>query len=1125
MTQAAPYNLFDKQEIFRAERGASFTPEHLNTLSHYGERNGYYLLLAIERTGLSKPIYRPFDYIRRPNYWNMLLGHQGGIWRSLTDVKDAFGPVASSSSGDGDIEDGSDKWEQIWGSEAVFNTAITFYRLSHKASPTARGKKSSMHAFNMVSRSTIDLKNAQIYQEHELSTYREERIRHCLLFALSQAGVQSSVIESTAYTCLSGGLNYVNTTELKKIAAHIQSPINLARIRLCGQKTAAVRIEVIGKEFKSNPAIDLAIYENHVFFNPVIDTNIHILKKSLDSSYAIPPRARISKKTLIWVVHNLHLLGAFTAMTPEQHDAGRDEKKDDFVYSDSKEKDIIIDEACVNINQREFKHQDRKLKDEIYFAADCESFTSQGQAAHDLALLGICKVSDPSDWKSISVKIWSFKEDPVRSMIRYIFSQVNGDCDANQVEEEDEQNIEHQEFEDHIAAVESRAIPDRKKRKREKNTVAVVYFHNLRYDRAVLQRDLSIFEVLEYDNSVYFMKIRYLNLTIEFRDSWKHLDMSLATMCTALNLPSGISKKECGINYDYFTRENFDTPCEVDEYVDMSRGRFIREEIEPILNSTSQYDSTLDVLNPWALYRYYLRFDVLVLSCALHVYQAAGLRLASEYLHNDVELDPLSYVTKSSFSKSLARHGGVFDNSYEYCGAMRKFIMSSIRGGRVTCHPDFEGKITYASSSGIMYMDAVSEYPSAMVQMCDEYGGFPTGPAVLMTSADCISDPTTFYYIVQIRITEIPRKAIYSYPIIAYKSVDGHTVDYIQDLPEGKPFVVTVGKIDLEEYIRFHDIKYEFIQGLKWLKSPPNPEWGNMIRHLFDQRKVYKKAGNVPMSNMIKNNMNSQYGSSIPKLKLYGFSMLSKDREDLEQALANIFHSVIEFYDLGKTIQLKRTKVDMTHTSCLFGSIVLCMSRRINNRLLFALEQSQVYALYGDTDSCMFDSQFLPNIRDEYRRLWNMELEGSELGQFHSDFESIPGCIDNDAIRSSKMWLVGKKIYCHETYGPGPNGTIVYGRQYKCKGVPKKSIDYAADVLSPDNFLNGISMLYDQLLPQSSDYDEAGELIDRSISFLCNPYGSVRFVYAKDRTVMTPSEPFFRKVSRKPIRNFEIMRL
>jgi hypothetical protein len=91
--------------------------------------------------------------------------------------------------------------------------------------------------------------------------------------------------------------------------------------------------------------------------------------------------------------------------------------------------------------------------------------------------------------------------------------------------------------------------------------------------------------------------------------------------------------------------------------------------------------------------------------------------------------------------------------------------------------------------------------------------------------------------------------------------------------------------------------------------------------------------------------------------------------------------------------------------------------------------------------------------------------------------------------------------------------------------VPKKAVDNVAEHLNSNNFLDGISQVYDLLTPQESDYDTDGSLIDRSVTFLCNPYGSVRFVYAKDRTVMTPSEPFFRKVSRKPLREFELCQL
>ena len=277
MTQAAPYNLFNKQEIYRADYGSSFSPEALSTMSRYGEQNGYYLLIAIQQTyegvETAKPVYRPFDYIRRPNYWNMLLGPSGGIWKTLDEAKSSFGALTySSSSSDGDVEDGSDKWWVIWGTESIKNTGVTFYRLQHTASPTARGKKSAVHAFNFVSTSNFDLKMAQIYQAHELAQHREDRITHCLIFAMKQAGIDDSIVDSTAYACLSGGAKYVAVTELKKVTCHIRRAINLSRIRLCGKKTAsAVRVEVIGKEFKDLPAIDLAVYENHIFYNPIID--------------------------------------------------------------------------------------------------------------------------------------------------------------------------------------------------------------------------------------------------------------------------------------------------------------------------------------------------------------------------------------------------------------------------------------------------------------------------------------------------------------------------------------------------------------------------------------------------------------------------------------------------------------------------------------------------------------------------------------------------------------------------------------------------------------------------------------------------------------------------------------
>lgn len=1114
-----PYKTFQNELLFELERYAVLTPDDMSKLSRVGEENGYFLLFKITHEN-GPPTYRPFDYIRRPNYWNAMLGPGAAIWKdkdaALAEFKGLLGAPE-------DADDGSDKWAEIWGAVPTRNTKVGFYVLTDKK-PT-RSSNASVSAFNYVSKSSYDLKHAQIYQEHELSSYRKQRLEHCLSFALKEAKVEESMVNSIIYNCVQQGVRHLNTTDLKKVAAYMKRKINLSRVNLNltnGNAHFRIKEVTVGKTDEGGPPINLAIYENHIFNNPKVQINLDMLKASVDSKYVMPTRKRtISTKPLLWVVKQLHELGAFSLITPEQHNEGRDEKLDDFIKADwVEQEEITLKQEAIENDQRICDFKEYKGKNEMYFAADCESFTGNGSNPHELALIGISKVSDPLDWKNLDVRIWAFNQSPVINMMTYVYEQVTGEGVPHQDAMEDDEGM----FKDHDAAIELKSIPTTKKRKRSNETIAVIYFHNLRYDRSVLQEHLKIYDILESDGHLYFMKVNFRGVIITFRDSLKHLDMSLATMCKSLDLPSELRKKECGINYDYFSRDNYNIRCSVDEYIQASNGKFTRKDMEDALwYDISEYDEIDDTFSPWCLYKYYLHFDVACLSTGLHVYQESGKELSRSYL-KDNELNPLTFTTKSSFSKCLAQQGGVFDGSAEYSGALRKFIMQSIRGGRVTCHPLFEGKTIEASSSGIIYMDAVSEYPSAMVQMCEEYGGFPTGKAALMTSKDCISDPDTFYYIAQIRITAIRHHVLFSYPIIAYKAPNSDTVSYIQDLPGGQPFVVTVGKIDLEEYIKFHDIEYEFIQGLKWSRSSePNPEWGEMIKHLFTQRKVYKDAKNTPMSNNIKTCMNSQYGSSITKIRDSKTTILSKSRGDLQQALINIFHTVIEFYDLGQVLQLKRTAVDMSYMSCLFGSIVLCMSRRINNRLLWTLEQCGIYAIYGDTDSCMFDSQHLGLVRDMYKDIFNRDLEGTELGQFHSDFEPIPGCVDTDRIRSSTLYLVGKKVYCHETYGYTADGEIVVGRQYKCKGIPKKAIDYEALRRCPGDLLAGISSIYSEMVPEEGDYDENNELIDRSINFLCNPYGSVRFVYAKNRTVTTPGEPFFRKVSRNPMRIAEIM--
>ena len=166
------------------------------------------------------------------------------------------------------------------------------------------------------------------------------------------------------------------------------------------------------------------------------------------------------------------------------------------------------------------------------------------------------------------------------------------------------------------------------------------------------------------------------------------------------------------------------------------------------------------------------------------------------------ELDILHSMTLPSFSNKYMGWNGAFDDMFHMKTALRNFQREAVFGGRTFVNPEYEGK----RCSGVFeYLDAISLYPSAIVFMCQELGGFPTGPAMLLSEKQLASpnlrqylSETASEYTVEIRIRAI-RKRQMSIPFISYKKPDV-SLDYVNEIPDGVEFLLSVvDKITLED--------------------------------------------------------------------------------------------------------------------------------------------------------------------------------------------------------------------------------------------------------------------------------------------------------------------------------------
>jgi hypothetical protein len=133
------------------------------------------------------------------------------------------------------------------------------------------------------------------------------------------------------------------------------------------------------------------------------------------------------------------------------------------------------------------------------------------------------------------------------------------------------------------------------------------------------------------------------------------------------------------------------------------------------------------------------------------------------------------------------------------------------------------------------------------------------------------------------------------------------------------------------------------------------------------------------------------------------------------------------------------------NTNTLLGVQVLSMSKRIMNEVMTTAEDLDIKIYYQDTDSIHIKQEDLPLLADKFKDKYNRELIGSDLGQFHSDFDSIASSeqIKEAAsqgvkyqVWSKKLIALGKKSYLDILEDNLGN----IGYHARMKGVPNQCL-------------------------------------------------------------------------------------
>ena len=446
-------------------------------------------------------------------------------------------------------------------------------------------------------------------------------------------------------------------------------------------------------------------------------------------------------------------------------------------------------------------------------------------------------------------------------------------------------------------------------------------------------------------------------------------------------------------------------------------------------------NSTIDIMQ---YAKFYCLLDVKVLKEGMNQFEHDIAQVFTEYdmlfygIHN--------YLSISSLGYSLAKTYGCFDECFELSGKPQHFISRAVNGGRTMTA---ENKKQLVTDSKIQDFDAVSLYPSAMYLM----PGIPKGkPKVLTTELinEIYENPNTNSltdYFIEINIIDIACKSDRDYKFgLLWKQNEKGSKLYGNECVSNR----VISKTELLDLLEFYDCSYEIIRGY-YFDEGYNTLIKEFIKKLFDLRASYKKQGN-PLEKTVKLLLNSIYGKSILKPIDCETKCIHENR--LEKFIYRHYNYIksMEQSENSSNVYIKYIKSINRHFNFpQFGVNVLAYSKHLMNTVMCTAEQANIDIYYQDTDSIHIKEEDLPLLADRFNEKYNRELIGSNLGQFHSDFDSIAS---SDQIKeaasqgikyqvwSKKLIALGKKSYLDILEDNLGN----IGYHARMKGVPNQCL-------------------------------------------------------------------------------------
>ena len=545
----------------------------------------------------------------------------------------------------------------------------------------------------------------------------------------------------------------------------------------------------------------------------------------------------------------------------------------------------------------------------------------------------------------------------------------------------------------------------------EKDTLLIA--HNAKFDNSFLTKYLN--NASEISNNGVFISFNgYFNkLKISIKDSYKLIPMKLSDFPKAFNLDYD---KEF-MPYNLYTEENVNKKFihynEVLKHISNEEDKETFDKNVKNWNLRSVLDpEKIDMIEYCSRY---CEIDVLLLKDGYNIFRKNCLE------HFNIDINEV--LTIPSFADKYLINQGCYNDVYELSGQPRQFIEKCIVGGRTMTE---NNKKIIKENTVINDFDAVSLYPSAM----NRIDGFLKGKPKVLKTLDYEIIKQYDGYFIEILVKNVKIKRSFPLASITDNGIRNFTNDLI-----GKK--IYVDKTSLEDLIKFQGFEFDVIKGY-YFNDGFNSKIVEVINFIYNKRLELKKCGNVAQL-IYKLIMNSAYGKTIQKSHNTTTKLFNNDVE-FKKFLSKNYNTVNSWNYYGEKIRAVVAETITNHFNrAHIGVQILSMSKRIMNEVICLAEDNNLNIYYQDTDSIHIDDSNIKLLEEKFKEKYNKDLIGSNMGQFHSDFE-LKGATKE--IKSTASIFLGKKSYIDVLSGKNDDNKEITGYHIRMKGIPRNAIDY-----------------------------------------------------------------------------------